>query len=97
MVKKREEKIVKINSSTQKLNKNCTIHYIFIRPTFCSLSVYMMYLLFVFWVCKYGFWCMYILEKPGPAVIKLFESENELKCKNCLLDFIETLCLISNF
>ena len=33
--------------------------------------------------------------KPGPAVIKLFESENELKCKNCLHDFIETLCLFS--
>ena len=30
---------------------------------------------------------------PGPAFIKLFESENELKCKNCLHDFIETLCL----
>ena len=28
---------------------------------------------------------------------KLFESENELKCKNRLLDFIEALCLISNF
>ena len=28
-----------------------------------------------------------------PAVIKLFESENELKCKNRLHDFIETLCL----
>ena len=32
----------------------------------------------------------------GPAVIKLFESENELKCKNRLRDFIETLCLFSN-
>ena len=33
---------------------------------------------------------------PGPAVIKLFESENELKCKNRLRDFIETLCLFPN-
>ena len=33
---------------------------------------------------------------PGPAVIKLFEYENELKCKNRLCDFIETLCLFSN-
>ena len=32
---------------------------------------------------------------PGPAIIKLFESENELKCKNHLHDFIETLCLFS--
>ena len=39
---------------------------------------------------------MYSL-KPGPAVIKLFESENELKYKNRLHDFIETLCLFSNF
>ena len=31
----------------------------------------------------------------GPAVIKLFESENELKCKNSLRDFIVTLCLFS--
>ena len=39
---------------------------------------------------------LYIAFKtPGPAVIKLFESENELKCKNCLHDFIETLCLFS--
>ena len=29
------------------------------------------------------------------AVIKLFEAENELKCKNRLRDFIETLCLFS--
>ena len=34
---------------------------------------------------------------PGPAVIKLFESENELKCKNRLHDFKETLYLFSNF
>ena len=34
-------------------------------------------------------------KRPGPAVIKLFESENELKCKNRLHDFIETLCLFS--
>ena len=33
---------------------------------------------------------------PRPAVIKLFESENELKCKNRLRDFIERLCLFSN-
>ena len=33
--------------------------------------------------------------KTGPAVIKLFESENVLKCKNRLPDFIETLCLFS--
>ena len=33
---------------------------------------------------------------PGPIDIKLFESENELKCKNRLRDFIETLCLFSN-
>ena len=33
---------------------------------------------------------------PGPAVIKLFESENELKCKNQLRDFIETPCLFPN-
>ena len=32
---------------------------------------------------------------PGPAVIKLFESENELKYKNRLHDFIKTLCLFS--
>ena len=31
-----------------------------------------------------------------PAVIKLFESENELKYKNRLHDFIETLCLYSD-
>ena len=31
----------------------------------------------------------------GPAVIKLFESENELKYKNRLHDFIETLRLFS--
>ena len=31
----------------------------------------------------------------GPAVIKLFESENELKCKNRLHDFIETLYFFS--
>ena len=35
-------------------------------------------------------------SNPGPAVIKLFESEIELKCKNRFRDFIETLCLISN-
>ena len=42
---------------------------------------------------------LYTLCRPdlrsGPAVIKLFESENELKCKNRLHDFIETLCLFS--
>ena len=32
----------------------------------------------------------------NPAVIKLFESENELKYKNRLHDFIETLCLFSD-
>ena len=36
------------------------------------------------------------MSPPGPTVIKLFESENELKCKNRLRDFIETLCLFSN-
>ena len=30
------------------------------------------------------------------TVIKLFEAENELKCKYRLHDFIETLCLFSN-
>ena len=45
---------------------------------------------------------MIMTDKPrertatGPAVIKLFESENELKCKNRLRDFIETLCLFLN-
>ena len=33
----------------------------------------------------------------GPTIIKLFESKNELKCKNHLRDFIEILCLTSNF
>ena len=33
----------------------------------------------------------------GPTVIKLFESENILKCKNGLHDLIETLCLFSNY
>ena len=33
---------------------------------------------------------------PGPAIIKLFKSENELKCKNRLHDLTETLCLFSN-
>ena len=39
--------------------------------------------------------CRYTGKTPGPTVIKLFESENELKCKNCLHDFMETLCLFS--
>ena len=26
-------------------------------------------------------------QTPGPAVIKVFESENELKCKDRLCDF----------
>ena len=34
---------------------------------------------------------------PGPAVIKLFGSENAIKCKNHLHDFIEILSLFSNF
>ena len=34
---------------------------------------------------------------PGPAIIRLFESENELKCKNHFHDFIETLCLFSKY
>ena len=34
---------------------------------------------------------------PGPTVIKLFESENELKCNNLLHDFIKILSLFSNF
>ena len=38
-----------------------------------------------------------VIMKSGPAVIKLFESENELKCKNHLHDFLETLSLILNF
>ena len=29
--------------------------------------------------------------RPGPTVIKSFESENELKCKNRLYGFIEIL------
>ena len=29
--------------------------------------------------------------------MKLFESENKLKCKNRLHDFIEILCLIQTF
>ena len=33
----------------------------------------------------------------GPTIIILFESENELKFKNRLHDFIDTLCFISNF
>ena len=36
-------------------------------------------------------------DYPGPTVIKLFESENELKCKNRYHDLIETLCLFSNY
>ena len=36
------------------------------------------------------------LASSGPAVIKPFESENELKCKNRLHDFIEKLCLFPN-
>ena len=36
-------------------------------------------------------------QRPGPAVIKLFEFENELKCKNRLHDFKETLWLFSIF
>ena len=38
-----------------------------------------------------------VMNRPGPAVIKLLESENELKCKNRLHDFIETLCIFSKF
>ena len=34
---------------------------------------------------------------PRAGVMNLLESENELKCKNHLNDFIETLYLISNF
>ena len=30
-------------------------------------------------------------------MIKLSESENELKCKNRYHDLIETLCLFSNY
>ena len=30
-------------------------------------------------------------------VIELFESENEFTYENCIYDFVETLCLISNF
>ena len=33
---------------------------------------------------------------PGPAVIKVFESENDLRCRNCLRDLLETMCLFSN-
>ena len=47
--------------------------------------------------------CVYIsinsespFQCPGPTVIKLFESENVLKCQNRLHNFIETLCLNSN-
>ena len=36
-----------------------------------------------------------VFVASGPTIIKLFESENELKCKNHLHGFIETLCLFS--
>ena len=36
-----------------------------------------------------------IIKTPGPTVIKLFESENDLNCKNGCHDLIETLCLFS--
>ena len=34
--------------------------------------------------------------ESGPTVIKIVEPENELKYKNHLHDFEETLCLFSN-
>ena len=35
-------------------------------------------------------------EKSGPTVIKLFESENVLKCKNHLRDFIGTVFIFKH-
>ena len=37
-----------------------------------------------------------LLTTSRPALIKLFDSENELKCKNCFM-ILQELCLFSNF